>query len=256
MRIAIYFIICSFLSKASSAQLDPIETDRPDQTESPFIVPPKYFQFEFGINMEKDRKTGVNTTTFVLPTGLLKYGINNNVELRVEFQSLTSKQKLNLINKRSTSLEPVEVGLKARLWEEKGIIPKTSFIIHTTVPAFASKTYKKFSSAPNFRFTMQNSLSDRVAVGYNAGMEWNGEDLKPSYTYTIAPGFTFNSHWAAYIELFGFINRGEAPEHSVDGGLYYFPGNNIKLDISAGYGLTKIAPDFYIALGCSFRLKP
>jgi hypothetical protein len=37
--------------------------------------------------------------------------------------------------------------------------------------------------------------------------------------------------------------------------LYYFPDNNVKFDISAGLGLTKNAPDFYVAIGGSVRFR-
>jgi hypothetical protein len=251
--------LCSIVSVLSCpcafAQLEKIETDRPDQTESPCIVPKKYFQFEFGLNMEKDNYQNIKSTTFVLPTGLLKYGINDNVELRVEFQSFIQRQKINVVKSSTSSLEPIEIGFKARLWEERGLIPKTSFIVHTTIPKFSTKEYRHLSSAPNYRFTMQHRLSDNWSLGYNLGMEWNGENTIPSYTYTLAPGFTINEKWAGYFEVFGFVSKEESPIHSVDGGLYYFPNDNVKLDVSAGYGLTKAAPDFYIAIGGSFRFK-
>jgi len=58
-----------------------IETDRPDQTETPFNVPKKYFQAEFGFN--KENLTDYNYN-LIHPTALLKYGLSNRIELRVE----------------------------------------------------------------------------------------------------------------------------------------------------------------------------
>ena len=232
-----------------------IETDRPDQTESPYTAPKKYFQFEFGFNIEKDKSEGVKRTTLIHPTTLLKYGLNENIELRAEFQSSTTRLRSGNAKDLSTSFEPLEIGFKTKLWEERGLIPKTSFIIHTTIPAIATKEFRQSKPAPNFRFTLQNTLSENWSLGYNAGMEWDGETTEPTYTYTLAPGFTINEKWAGYFEVFGFIKNSEAPEHSLDGGLYYFPNNNVKLDISAGYGISKVATDFYIALGISFRFK-
>ncbi|MEX1202040.1 MAG: hypothetical protein WEA59_02260, partial [Ferruginibacter sp.] len=53
--------------------LPPIQTDRPDQTESPFIVPKSHFQIECGFNFEKVNHQEKN---LVYPTILWKYGIN------------------------------------------------------------------------------------------------------------------------------------------------------------------------------------
>jgi hypothetical protein len=232
-----------------------IETDRPDQTESAFTVPKDYFQFEFGFNRENDKQEGISTVNYIHPTSLLKYGINENAEFRVEFQPYTFREKTNNSKTSGILLEPLEVGLKLKLLEEHAIIPKTSLIIHTTIPPFSSKRYHYLNPAPSFRFAMQNTLSEKWALGYNTGMEWDGETAAPTYIYTFAPGFTINDKWSGYFEVFGFIKKDEAPQHSIDGGLYYFPSNNVKLDVSAGFGLTKEAPDFYVALGVSFRFK-
>lgn len=102
--------------------------------------------------MGKDKAEGINITTFVLPTSLLKYGINENGKFRVEFQSFTSRRRNDLIKNSTLLLEPVEVGFKARLWEEKGALPKTSFILHTAIPKFSSRQYSHLSVSPNFHF--------------------------------------------------------------------------------------------------------
>lgn len=254
LKKCILLLLINFACLYTKAQ-EKIETDRPDQTESAFIVPKDYFQFEFGFNREQDKQQGISTVNYIHPTSLLKYGINENAELRLEFQPFTFREKTNNTKTSGTLLTPVEVGLKLKLLEERSIIPKTSLIIHTTVPPFSSKRYHYLDPAANFRFAMQNTLSEKWALGYNAGMEWDGETSVPTYIYTFAPGFEINDKWSGYFEVFGFIKKDEAPQHSIDGGLYYFPSNNVKLDVSAGFGLTKEAPDFYVALGLSFRFK-
>ena len=69
-------IICSLSSY--SQQIGRIETDRPDQTECPFIVKKGYFQGEFGFN----RSISPTDIAYLLPTSLLKIGIHKNWELR------------------------------------------------------------------------------------------------------------------------------------------------------------------------------
>src|SRR5690349_16953353 len=58
-----------------------IDTDRPDQTESAFTVPKKYFQWEAGVIFEH---TNLNDNLFSVPTSLFKYGVSNRFELRLE----------------------------------------------------------------------------------------------------------------------------------------------------------------------------
>jgi len=249
----ICFILCGF---SVHAQLtDKIETDRPDQTESPYTVPKKWLQVEAGFNIEND-KSGARE--FVHPTVLSKYGLSQRFELRLitEFISFQTPVIIPLGNDIVTGLQPVEVGGKLALFEEKGIRPKTSFIFHTAIPKAASKKFQQTNWAPNFRFTMQNSLSEVISLGYNLGMEWYGEEgTKPSFIYTFAPGFNLSEKWYAYIEIFGFINPDNHPQHSIDGGIAYNFSNNTKIDLSGGFGITKnTSLKDYIAIGFSFRL--
>ena len=43
--------------------------------------------------------------------------------------------------------------------------------------------------------------------------------------------------------------------HNIDGGFTYLLRDNIMIDISGGIGLTNNAPNYYTAIGFSFRLK-
>ena len=52
-----YFLLFIFITLSYSLlaqQEGRMETDRPDQTESPFITKKKYIQAEIGFNYEKD----------------------------------------------------------------------------------------------------------------------------------------------------------------------------------------------------------
>ena len=94
-----------------------------------------------------------------------------------------------------------------------------------------------------------------MGLGSNIGAEWHGFTNAPTWIYTFAPGFTLSKKWYGYIEAFGFINKNESPQHSIDGGLGYFLNDNIKLDVSSGFGISKAAPNWYFSLGGSIRFK-
>jgi hypothetical protein len=245
------FIILSFLvHHGILAQKGKIDTDRPDQTESAATVPKNYFQAEIGFNKEN---TFYENYDLVHPTTLLKYGFKQ-WELRVEATARSSYEHL-IPNPRWTSgLEPVEIGVKAALWEEKKWIPKTSFIAQFGLPILSSKAYQTDHIAPTFRLTMQNSLSSRIALGYNIGAEWDGFSSTPIWLYTFAPGFDLGEKWYAYIEAFGFIQKNEPSQHNIDGGIAYYISRDVKIDVSSGFGISNAAPKNYFALGLSFRV--
>ena len=253
---SVVFVLSLLVSMVTRAQLtDKIETDRPDQTESPYTVPRNWFQAELGFNIENEKN---GAKTFVHPTVLSKYGLTNRFELRLITEILSLKTPLQIPqgNDIVTGLKPIQVGGKLALFEEKGLVPKTSLIFHTSIPKAATSEFQQSRWAPDFRFTMQHSLSENISLGYNLGAEWDGEESSSAtYIYTIAPGFTLGEKWYGYMELFGFLNGGSPSQHCIDGGIAYYISNNTKIDLSGGFGIT---PDTslknYVAVGFSFRV--
>lgn len=236
---------------SSTAQTGKIDTDRPDQTESAATVPRNYFQAEIGFNKEN---TFYKNYDLVYPTALLKYGLNK-FEFRIETSLRSSYEHLIPDPKWTNGFAPVEIGLKAALLEEKTIFPKTSLLLHLGIPALSSKAFHSDHLAPSFKLLLQKSLTNFLGLGSNLGAEWDGFTPTPVWLYTFSPGFTMGKNWYAYIEAFGFIQKNELPQHSIDGGLAYYINNNIKIDISSGFGLTKATPKNYVAIGFSFRFK-
>lgn len=242
-------VFMAFNAGCLCAQKTPqIQTDRPDQTESPSIVPAKHFQVETGFNYEK---TDDLMKTLLLPTVLWKYGVNDNYELRLITEITKDKFGKNDV----TGLSPVTVGIKAKLVEEKGIIPDISFVGQLSIPKIASPAFKTEFYAPEFRLSMQHTLSDKVTLGYNLGAEWDGETPEPTFIYTLTSGIAINKKLGTFIELYGFAPQKGKADHRADAGFTYLIKNNVMVDISGGVGLTENAPKFFVSTGFSFRLK-
>ena len=239
----ILFISTSIYSQNSK----PIEADRPDQTETPSIVPKGMFQVETGFTFQKNKD---RNRTFSLPTTLWKYGVNENFELRLITEFASEK----IEDENTNGLLPVYVGFKVKLSEEKGIIPKTSFIAHISLPNAASTHYKTDYFAPEFRFVMQHTLSEKFSLSYNLGAEWDGFSAEPTFIYTLTTGYSITKKMGSYIELFGFAPQNDKANHNVDGGITYLINNNFMLDLSGGYRITSNAPKHYVAFGFSFRI--
>lgn len=225
-----------------------IQTDRPDQTESPAIVPKKYIQIEAGFNYEQlDRADD----DILYPTVLWKYGISKNLEFRL----ITEMESIKESNGITRGIAPVTVGFKANLAEEHGVLPMVSFIGHLSIPDAATKKMQATYYAPAFRFTMQHTLSEKFTLGYNLGAEWDGETPEPDFLYTLTTGYSITQKLGSYIELYGFAPQKGKADHRCDGGLTYLLSDNFMADLSGGIGLTKNAPDYFVSAGFSFRFK-
>lgn len=231
----------------NAQEVESIQTDRPDQTETPSLTPKGMFQVETGFTYQKN---DTDFKTYVLPSILWKYGVNENFELRVITEFVSDK----IGTQEISGINPVLIGCKIKIADEKGIFPKTSFISHISLPNMASTKLKSDFFAPEFRFVMQHTISEKVSSSYNLGAEWDGFTPEPTFIYTVTSGYSISEKWGSYIELFGFAPQNSKAYHNCDGGLTYLINNNFMLDLSAGFGITTNAPDYYTAFGFSFRI--
>lgn len=247
MKIKILYLLLITSTTIYSQTLEPIQADRPDQTETPAIVPKGMFQVETGLTFQKNNAI---SKSFSLPSTLWKYGVNENFELRLITEFLS--EEIN--EEKIKGFTPVYVGFKVKLTDEKGIFPKTSFIGQISLPNTAYKEFKTEFFAPEFRFVMQHTLSEKISFSYNLGAEWNGFSAEPTFIYTNAIGYSITEKLGSYIEIFGFIPQKEKSNHSFDGGITYLINPNFMLDLSSGIGISKNAPKNYFAFGFSFRI--
>ncbi|MEO8763650.1 MAG: transporter [Ginsengibacter sp.] len=242
------FLFIAIIASAQPDAIDEIDTDRPDQTESPVTILRKWMQVEHGFALEKDNQLSVYGSST-----LLRYGLVKNVELRLEADFIYTPS--NKFFPGHTELLPIILGTKISLWEERKWIPKTSLLVHAGLPFLAAKSFKNFDVQPGVRFTFQNNLSQVVSWGYNAGIEWDGENSNPYYLYTFSNGINLSKSLYGFLELFGSLNKDELPRHNFDAGLSLSVSDDCKVDISSAIGLTKTAPDWSIAIGMSVRFK-
>ncbi len=245
MKTKIFLTLFCFSTTCFSQKSEPIQADRPDQTETPAIVPKGMFQLEAGFSYQKENR---NSESLELPSALWKYGVNENLELRLIAELISENSSIKTIG-----FTPIMIGFKVRLCEENGLIPKTSFIGHISLPKVASTNYKTDFSAPEFRFTMQHTLSNKLTLGYNLGCEWDGITPVPTYLYTLTTGLAITNKLGTYAEVFGFASQTESANHNLDGGITYLITDNFMVDLSSGVGLTDIALEYYVTLGFSFR---
>jgi Putative MetA-pathway of phenol degradation len=246
-------LLLLFTCPAKAQQTERMETDRPDQTEAVYITKDKYLQVETGLNLEKND----GLTTLIHPTILWKYGLSKKFEFRLitEFASDEASSGTSSGKRYTSGVLPVQIGGKVALFEGKGLLPQTSLLAHLGISKFASKAFQTSKFFPGFRFTMQNSITESIALGYNLGAEWDGETDTPDWIYTFAPGFNLGKKWYGYAELYGSVRKYDSPQHSVAAGFAYYFADNTKIDFSGSYGLSDNATDWYTAIGFSFRFN-
>jgi len=232
---------------AVGQDISPIQTDRPDQTETPFTVPKNHFQMENGFSYEQ---TDDNTRSFTIPSTLFKYGLNDHFEIGLITELATIKSFTKI-----TGLSPVTFRIKDKIADENGILPTTSIICYMTIADLASDNLKAKYLAPAFKFTMQHTLSKKFSLGYNLGVQWDGESPYHVYIYTLTTDYFISDKIGIFAEVFGFATKNSKADNRLNTGLIFLLRHNVSIDISGGIGLSDNSPKYFLETGFSFRLK-
>lgn len=231
-----------------------IVTDRPDQTEAPSLVPRGGIQVELGTVIENDAIENTKVTNYTYATALVKYGINENFELRLISEYLGQRVKFNESNiNKVNGASPLALGVKIKIGDEKKFWPQAAFIGHINLKTGSSEFAPDYTAA-DFRFTFAHTLSEKFSLSYNLGAEWNGETPEAAFLYTLSVGYAITDKLGAYIESYSFFPEGSKADHRMDAGITFKITPVVQWDASAGLGLNDIAPDSFISTGISFRL--
>jgi hypothetical protein len=236
------FLLFSFCTYGQ--QEGRLETDRPDQTECPFIVRKGYFQAELGFN----RNASTDKLEFFAPTSLWKMGLARWVELRLVsvFQ----------VEKNVSNFKFESIGAKFHLLEGSSWVPRNAVIVQYRVNnqnRDVSERNKLSHSLGEIVFTMQNSLGGPFGVGYNVGSEFHSDGGMEGII-RVAPNVNLGKRGYAYVEFFGRLPKSTLTDTWIDGGLAYYLSDDVKLDVSVGKSL-HVGRLWYSALGISFRFK-
>ncbi len=243
------------LSKAQhkATPLETLVTDRPDATESPNTVHKGYIQFETGGLYESFETNGFKTESYVYNTTLVRYGLLDNLELRLGWDLLETQVTSNQTRVSSNGLNPLLLGVKVAISEEHAWLPKVGLIGHLFLPFIASNDFKPETTGIDFRFAFSHTLSDTSNLSYNIGAQVGDDSSELSYVYTIAYGYSVTNKFGAYVELYGDLPENSNPNHLWDAGVTYLIPDNFQLDATVGTSITE-GQDILLSAGISFRL--
>jgi hypothetical protein len=234
--------------------LDAIVPDRPGQTNPPNIVLVGTVQLETGFSRESDKTDEILTTNFLYNTSLIRIGLLENCELRFIFEYAGTKVDSPAQSTTINGFNPISLGTKLAVCPEKGIIPQTSLNVSVALPYFGRQEFRPDYLAPSFIFLMQNTLNDRYTLGYNLGLQWDGNQPHATAVYSISLSMNVVDNVGIFAELYGFSMEKSRSDYRSDVGCTYLVTTNVQLDISGGVGLNSTAPDSFIAIGLAWRI--
>lgn len=230
-------LACGSFDAAAQAE-GPINADRPGFSTSPLVVSPGVWQIESGY-LYAD--TGSGSSYQTLPQALLRFGLNDEIELRLVLPGLAWSDS----NGNSDSgLTDAGFGLKIQLTDDNASTP-VAFLAGVSLPTgddgFTSDSFDPVIGAAWSHAKFFGTATITRADG-DYTLE-NGVGL----SFALANASSLFAEWQAT-----FPDDGGSRQQ-LNGGWMWLPQNNMQWDINASLGLNDRTPDFAIGGGFSYR---
>ena len=151
-----FLLTVSFSYSQNQETNEALVTDRPDQTEASSTVGKGILQIETGGLYETFEDNNIKTENYTYNTTLVRYGILDNMELRVgwDFVEGVTKVNGNKLDNITSGFSPLLLGVKIDITEEKGAMPEIAFIGHIFPVFTASHDYRPETTGVDFRFSL------------------------------------------------------------------------------------------------------
>jgi hypothetical protein len=239
---------------------EPLESDRPDFTESPVTVGRGVIQLETGYDYTIDKTLGTQFTQHSFPQTLWRIGMFAEwFEFRIFYNY--EIDNFTLPNGRRQQLrgsDDLELGMKFCLTPQEGFLPAMGIIPAMTVPS-GSPGLTEQIVMPSLIWAYSWDLSKNISLGMSTDIERQRDDVGNVFTefvQSISVEYKFTKHWGGYTEWAVFAPSGttvERTQHYADGGFTFPLTNNIQLDAEVGVGLNAAANNFFAGSGATLR---
>jgi len=249
------FTMLVFLPIFAQQERPELITDRPDATESPSVVVRGALQIESGALFTSFEDDVLQTNTTTYNTTLLRFGLLENLELRLGWDFVEQRNKLSTAQEEviQNGLSPFLLGMKVNITQEKGWLPTIGLIGHLFLPFTASDDFKPQNTGVDFRFAFDHTLSESSSIAYNLGAQWEADTPGAAYIYTLAYGYSLTDSFGLYAELYGDMPENNSANHYWDAGLTYLVLPNLQLDATVGTSITE-GQDLLVSAGFSYRI--
>jgi len=151
--------------QAATTVPGPIVTDRPTDSGSPELVPPKAFQVGLGYEFTRLDAPSGRTDTQEAPDLLARFGINETVEARLTATGWTFK---NLETGSESGFNDLRLGVKVALAEERGRRPQMALLADVSLPVGAVGFTDDYG-IPKLLLLATHTLSERLGLTWNLG---------------------------------------------------------------------------------------
>lgn len=247
------------------ALMRPMETDRPDKTESPYTVDAGHFQVEMDLVAyahDRESVSGGNVTTeaFAVAPMNWKAGLVNHVDLQVVVQTYNHvrvRDSASGATETRSGFGDVITRLKINMWGDDGGLSALAVMPYVTSP-----TSQDGLGADGIEGGVIIPFALELPGGWGLGMMTEADfgraedgDFATGFVNTITLGHALVGQLSGYVEFFSEVSTDPGADWvgTADFGLTFAATENLQLDAGINVGVTRSAPDLNPFLGLSCR---
>lgn len=222
--------------------------DRPGNVWGTEVLPFTRCSWENGFSYERDH----DSRTIVLPSTIIRYGIFENVELRVgtDFQFFEEQP----FQTKSYGIMPLTIGTKIYCYEGKGAFPSVAVLAQLQSPHVGSPDLLPDHLAPSMYLIFENDINDRLVLCYNAGTEWDGVTATPTTFLGLNLWFGITDDLGTYIETSNYLHP-DGNQYLSEIGLTFTPMPRLQLDVEADFDVQNLKDYFRVGCGIAWRIN-
>jgi hypothetical protein len=245
----------------SDEEEEPLESDRPDFTESSATVGYRRLQIESGYTFTQAIGGDPTHDAHDLPELLVRYGVAERLELRLAwdegmvFDRATDRNSGRVVTENGST--DLEFGFKYALTKQDKWRPQSAIIVSVSAPVGApSQSSRQVDTMVNYLYSWE--FTKKVSLNCSTGNLWTAESCdrfsrfsqSASLEYELTKKLHIFSEWFAFLRRDSNDNR---PQHYYNAGLSYLVTPNLQLDWRAGVGLNDAADGFFTGCGLVVR---
>lgn len=220
---AIFSFFLLFLALNTWAQsFDFINSDRPDQSESAYILQKHTLQGEMGFSVDRN---GLENQM------MLRFGLFKPTEMRLETSSNIEGMAFSF-------------SLKQRLFSEDNFFADTAIIGY-----FGGNFSRNLQETFDLCLAFENSLTELLSVAYNLSSLEGFQVFRP----TLALYFQPKENIYLFGELFSDFEKKKKPNHQFDFGLMWAFSYDFQADIAFGSSFSGVKHNAFVNFGVAKR---
>ncbi len=231
-------------------ELPTISADRPGALTGTDVMPRYKVQWETGMGYES---TKGGPHTLILNNTLIRFGLFEKAEIRfgADVQMVNEGQG----QKPTFGVTPLTFGIKMKFFEGRGILPSVGLLAEVKSPHIGTKEWLPSYLTPTLHLLFDHTVTNWLGIGYNVGVEWDGETAKTATFLGLGLYFNISEQIGAFVESYNYIRPKEDNQYMTQFGFTWLVSRRVQLDLAADLDFQKLGKFYTISGGVAWLIN-